>query len=454
MTARPRFPLALAAAVLLALVGIAAAADPAGRGRAVPQELGRSVEGRAIRAVRIGDANADRTALVVGNIHGNERAGTAITRRLLRSFRDIKGLDLWVVRTFNPDGLKRDTRRNAHGVDLNRNFGYRWSGGVGANSGYYPGPAAWSEPEARTVRRFARRIRPDVSIWYHQPWGQVLAPCRGDASLEGLYSRVSGLPLQRCRAEHLRGTAISWQNHAFPGTRAFVVELPGGSTGGPAARRHARAAVRTARAAPVDATGSGLRSAARLRPAVKDLPIPFPPHRKREMAAYSKRHYGKRAWRLRNPRVIVEHVAVAGNVSTVFNAFASDRPDPELHELPNVCSHFVVGSSGRIYRLVGLRKRCRHTVGLNYTAIGIEHVGFRDADVLGRRRQLRASLRLTHWLRCRFDIKVRNVIGHNESLSSPFHFELVDRLKNQTHGDMTRASMRVYRRKLRASGRC
>jgi N-acetylmuramoyl-L-alanine amidase len=172
------------------------------------------------------------------------------------------------------------------------------------------------------------------------------------------------------------------------------------------------------------------------------------------MAAYSQRHYGERTWRLRHPRVIVEHVAVAGSVAAVRNAFAADVPDPELHELPNVCAHFVVSSSGRIFQLVNLRTRCRHTVGLNWTAIGIEHVGFHDADVLGDRRQLRASLRLTRYLRCRFHIRVHDVIGHAESLSSPYHRERVVALRNQTHGDWRHSSMQVYRRKLRKLGPC
>jgi beta-N-acetylhexosaminidase len=81
----------------------------------------------------------------------------------------------------------------------------------------------------------------------------------------------------------------------------------------------------------------------------------------------------------------------------LFNTFASNHPDPELHKLPNVCSHFVIADSGRIYRLVNPRTRCRHTVGLSWTAIGIEGVGYGDGDVLGDRRQLRASLRLTQW---------------------------------------------------------
>jgi N-acetylmuramoyl-L-alanine amidase len=166
------------------------------------------------------------------------------------------------------------------------------------------------------------------------------------------------------------------------------------------------------------------------------------------MAAYSARHYGERTWRLRHPRVIVEHVAVAGSAATVFRAFAGDHRDPELHELPNVCAHFVVDSRGRVFRLVNLRTRCRHTVGLNWTAIGIEHTGYSDGDVLGDRRQMRASLRLTRWLRCRFHIRLRNVIGHRESLRSPYRRERVRRLRHQTHGDFRHRSMRVYRRRL------
>jgi len=188
-------------------------------------------------------------------------------------------------------------------------------------------------------------------------------------------------------------------------------------------------------------------------PIVSD-PIPFPAHRRAEMRAYAKRHYGIDTWRLRAPKVIVEHVAVAGTVRAVFNAFAPDVPDPELHELPGTCAHFVVGADGTIAQLASLRTMCRHTVGLNYTAIGIEHVGFRDGDILSRPRQLRASLRLTRWLRCRFGIPLRDVIGHNESLSSPYHRERVPRLRSQTHGDWVRADMLVYRRRLRALGAC
>jgi N-acetylmuramoyl-L-alanine amidase len=203
-------------------------------------------------------------------------------------------------------------------------------------------------------------------------------------------------------------------------------------------------------------SGKGSTSLARSvqRPRIIRRLIPFGPKRKRQMAAYSERHYGEHAWRLKHPHVIVEHWAEAGTASSVYNTFAPDHPDPELHELPNVCGHFVISGSGRIYQLVSTRIRCRHTVGLNWTAIGIEHTGFSDAEVLDNRREIHASLALTRYLRCRFQIKLRNVIGHAESLSSPYHRERVARLRSQTHGDWRHASMRTYRRRLRHLGGC
>lgn len=454
---RAGFPLIATVCACTAGAGAAAlGTPPAPRKTGARSIIGHSVQGRAIEAVQVGDPDSPRKALVVGSIHGDEAAGTAVTRQILRHFRGIGGVDLWVVKTVNPDGLVAHRRRNAHGIDLNRNFSFRWRPGA-PSSGYYPGEHPFSEPESRTVRKLVKELQPRVSIWFHQPWNQVLAPCHGKAALQRRFSQLSGIPLKRCRGAHLPGTATRWQDHTFPGTEAFVVELPVGPISGRAALRDARAVVKVARdgAGPrprVHAARAGASSIR--RPPIKRRPIPFSHKRKREMAAYSKRHYGKREWRLREPKVIVEHVAVAGSIDAVFNTFAPDLPDPELHELPNVCSHFVIGSGGGIYQLVGLQIRCRHTVGLNYTAIGVEHVGFSDANVLGNRRQLRASLRLSRYLRCRFGVKIKDVIGHNESLSSPYHFELVPSLKQQTHGDMRHSSMRIYRRKLRHLGPC
>jgi beta-N-acetylhexosaminidase len=186
-------------------------------------------------------------------------------------------------------------------------------------------------------------------------------------------------------------------------------------------------------------------------------PIPFGARRRAETVAYVRRHYGsfmKATWRLVDPRVVVIHYTDSPTFASAYNAFAPDVPDPELHELPGTCAHFVIDPAGVIHQLVSLGTICRHTVGLNWTAIGIEHVGFSDAEILRNRRQLAASLRLVSWLECRFHVQTRNVIGHNESLSSPFHHEDVPAMRHQTHGDWVRADMQVYRARLRRTGPC
>jgi len=194
-------------------------------------------------------------------------------------------------------------------------------------------------------------------------------------------------------------------------------------------------------------------SATAPKPRIVAKPIPFPPKRKLEMEAYARRHYGIDTWQLRDPKVIVEHVTISSTFGSAFATFAADRPDAELHELPGTCAHFVVDTDGTIYQLVPLAIMCRHTVGLNWTAIGIEHVGLSDAQVLGNPRQMAASLALTAWLMDRFHIGIADVIGHNESRTSRFHKELYAGWRCQTHGDWTKADMAVYRSKLSALAR-
>ena len=184
------------------------------------------------------------------------------------------------------------------------------------------------------------------------------------------------------------------------------------------------------------------------KPHIVWKPIPFGPKRRAEMAAYAKRHYGIDSWRLVHPHVIVEHYTASLSFSSTYNYFASNTPDVELGDLPGDCSHFVIDKDGTIYQLVPLNTMCRHTVGLNYTAIGIEHVAVTDQQILDDPRQLQASLALTLWLMQTEHIQLRNVIGHNESLTSPYHKELYAPWRCQTHGDWIHADMQIYRAKL------
>jgi murein peptide amidase A len=201
--------------------------------------LGRSLDGRPITAVETGDPAGTRV-LVVGSVHGNEPAGIPVARRLERL--SPTGVDLWIVRDLNPDGHAANTRGNAHGVDLNRNFPYRWRRLVGV---YDSGPRALSEREARIAYRLILRLRPAVTIWFHQHLDLVWAS-GGDQAVERLFARISGLPYRRLPP--IRGSAIDWQNHRLPGTTAFAAELPAGPASARAVARYVRAVLAVGRA--------------------------------------------------------------------------------------------------------------------------------------------------------------------------------------------------------------
>ena len=183
------------------------------------------------------------------------------------------------------------------------------------------------------------------------------------------------------------------------------------------------------------------------RPTPTWKPIPFGDKRERQTAAYSKRHYGRWAWRLRSPRLIVQHYTTGTEWKSAWNHFAANTRN--RGELPGTCTHFIIDTDGTVYHLVGLWKRCRHVIGLNWTSFGIEHVGRSDREVLRNRAQMRSSLRLTLWLMDRYDIRLRNVIGHNESLVSPFYVERYEDWRCQTHQDFTKASMDRYRARVK-----
>jgi protein MpaA len=212
---------------LLALLAVAAVA-------ATAHLVGHSVQGRRIVAYELGDPAAARKVLVVGCVHGNECAGVAVVDRL-RRLGPLEGVDLWLVRDANPDGRAAGVRGNTHGVDLNRNFPYRWKRLHGV---FYSGPRPASEPETRALMRLIRHVRPAVTIWFHQHLNMVVLT-RGNPGLQRRFARLAGL-----RTGYLppySGTATGWSNHSFPGTTAFVVELPAGRLSPAATARMVRA---------------------------------------------------------------------------------------------------------------------------------------------------------------------------------------------------------------------
>lgn len=184
-----------------------------------------------------------------------------------------------------------------------------------------------------------------------------------------------------------------------------------------------------------------------IQPGIEWKKIPFGAKRKRQMAAYSKRHYGERTYELTNPKVVVEHYTAGTSFDSAWNHFAANGT--HLGEKPGVCAHFIIDTDGTVYQLVNLAIRCRHAIGMNWTAIGIEHVGTDARGILDNRRMMRASLRLTAWLMLRYGINVGNVIGHAEILQSPHHREAYESWRCSTHADWDRGEMKIYRRRLK-----
>ena len=212
--------------------------------RGVPDQqvvtVGRSVRGRPIVARVIGDPAAPRHVLIVGCIHGTERAGEAITRAL-RGGGPRDGTNWWVVDRFNPDGCNAatQTRQNARGVDLNRNSPWNWGTKDRPGGTFYAGPKALSEPESKAINTLIATLRPAVSVWFHQHAAMVDTSSGGSHAIERRYARTVGLPAREYGTVH--GSITSWQNARFPADTAFVVELPAGTLSATAVDRHVQA---------------------------------------------------------------------------------------------------------------------------------------------------------------------------------------------------------------------
>lgn len=193
-------------------------------------------------------------------------------------------------------------------------------------------------------------------------------------------------------------------------------------------------------------------SAGAPKPQIADDHISYGGERREQMAGYSRRHYGDREWRLRDPDAVVLHYTAGGSYASAWHTFDSNAPN--LGELPGVCAHYVVKQNGTVAELVPPRIRCRHTIGLNHRSIGIEMVqeagpgpAWADRQILERRPQIRAALRLVNWLQGRFEIATGDVIGHSMANDSPY-FKDLQGWRND-HTDWLKKDVKVFRKRLR-----
>lgn len=189
--------------------------------------LGTSVEGREIVATRYGDGTG-KTVMMIGQIHGNEKTGIRLVRDIVAAGVPA-GYTLWVIETVNPDGNARNTRQNANGVDLNRNFPTQWARQTCPGK-YCSGRTAASEPETRVLTDFLALVQPQLVVFYHAKGAYIDNVKGGVASPAAVraYATTSRVRLLTvsCGPGGCTGNATQ---HAFalqPSSTNFVVELP------------------------------------------------------------------------------------------------------------------------------------------------------------------------------------------------------------------------------------
>lgn len=184
------------------------------------QSIGKTVEGRDLWAININSTpaqlktqrrtTADKPAAIfMGNHHAREHLSAEVplmfAEHLLKNRREVRisklldTRDIWIIPMVNPDGVeydiataryqywrknRRDNKDGTFGVDLNRNYGFKWGTGGSdkdTSSEIYMGPEPFSEPETRAIRDFViSKPNTKVLLTFHTyselilyPWGNT-----------------------------------------------------------------------------------------------------------------------------------------------------------------------------------------------------------------------------------------------------------------------------------------
>jgi len=157
-------------------------------------EFGRSVQNVPLTFYRRQSGSNGARVLVIGCIHGDEFVGNRVVD-ILRDMPLEGNIDLWMVRTMNPDGQQLRTRQNANGVDLNRNFPGNWQNIGKPGSWQYAGADSASEPEVQSMVKLGELVKPQFVIWYHQDYFRIGPGTGHDGDVRTKYASLVGLPL-------------------------------------------------------------------------------------------------------------------------------------------------------------------------------------------------------------------------------------------------------------------
>lgn len=200
--------------------------------------IGYSLKGKPIVAYYYGSGGT--TILFSGGIHGTEASGSYILQDWIahldtNAYKIPAGRQVVVVPQANPDGLAANTRDNARGVNIDRNFPTsNWRKDINSANGYRPGgggESAGSEPETKALMSLTNQLRPRLEISYHAQGSLVGASaCSASAAIARTYASNVGYATMIGTAEETMGYELTgeyeeWICEAY-GTPAILIELP------------------------------------------------------------------------------------------------------------------------------------------------------------------------------------------------------------------------------------
>jgi murein peptide amidase A len=194
--------------------------------------VGASAKGISIEACQLNGSNpdAENTLLVIGTIHGDEPDGKRVIEELASSGAPAD-TNIWLIGDGNPDGANLATRRNANGVDINRNFPIKWVASDPA-ARTYSGPSPASEPETLALMNAVETIKPTRVVVFHQPYEQIDCPPDRPTTISDRLSELTGYKSECIPGKNsgsstnsYTGTFTIWTNSSFPKTTAVTFEL-------------------------------------------------------------------------------------------------------------------------------------------------------------------------------------------------------------------------------------
>lgn len=159
----------------------------------------------------------------------------------------------------------------------------------------------------------------------------------------------------------------------------------------------------------------GIWARSQTKPAITQRPISWDADRERLSLEYLLNRHGIHTdTALISPKIVVVHYTENMSVNATFKTFnpifLPGRRDLQTASSLNVSAQYIIGRDGRIYQLLAENQFARHTIGLNYCAIGIENIGTPKQPLTEA--QLKANTRLIAYLRKKYPIEY--VIGHHE----------------------------------------